>query len=85
MPSGADTLPPACCVCWLVANRKLLSSVQINEGRLGSNQQLHREEGFYEYMKEHCPELKMWELNLYAKQPGEDASLLDDFLRRIRT
>ena len=30
-------------------------------------------------MKEHCPELKMWELNLYAKQPGEDASLLDDF------
>lgn len=37
-------------------------------------------------MKEHCPELKMWELNLYAKQPGEDASLLDDFfLRRIRT
>ena len=52
---------------------------QINEGRLGSNQQLHREEGFYEYMKEHCPELKMWELNLYAKQPGEDASLLDDF------
>lgn len=52
---------------------------QINEGRLGSNQQLHREEGFYEYMKEHCPELKMWELNLYAKQPGEDASLLEDF------
>lgn len=52
---------------------------QINEGRLGSNQQLYREEGFYEYMKEHCPELKMWELNLYAKQPGEDASLLDDF------
>lgn len=52
---------------------------QINEGRLGSNQQLHREEGFYEYMKEHCLELKMWELNLYAKQPGEDASLLDDF------
>ena len=52
---------------------------QINEGRLGSNQQLHREEGFYEYMKEQCPELKMWELNLYAKQPGEDASLLDDF------
>ncbi len=28
MPSGADTLPPACCVCWLVANRKLLSSVR---------------------------------------------------------
>lgn len=52
---------------------------QINEGHLGSNQQFHREEGFYEYMKEHCPELKMWELNLYAKQPGEDASRLDEF------
>lgn len=52
---------------------------QINEGRLGSNQQLYREEGFYAYMKEHCPGLKMWELNLYAKQPGEDASLLDEF------
>lgn len=52
---------------------------QINEGHLGSNQQFHREEGFYEYMKEHCPELKMWELNLYAKQPGEDALRLDEF------
>ena len=28
MPSGADTLLHACCVCWLVANRRLLSSVR---------------------------------------------------------
>ena len=54
---------------------------QIYEGRLGSNQQLHREEGFYDYMREHAPGLKMWELNLYAKQPGQDEKLLDDFFR----
>ena len=28
MPSGADTLPPACCVCWQKANRRLSSSVR---------------------------------------------------------
>ena len=54
---------------------------QINEGRLGSNQQLHREEGFYSYMKEHHPNLTMLELNLYAKRPGEDETLLNDFFR----
>lgn len=55
---------------------------QINEGRLGSNQQLHREEGFYQYMKEHHENLTVHELNLYAKQPDEDESLLDDFFAR---
>ena len=66
MPSGRIFCRrPRCCACWLVANRKLVIFRQINEGRLRfQNQQLHREEGFYEYMKEHCPELKMWELNL---------------------
>lgn len=54
---------------------------QINEGRLGSNQQLHREEGFYEYMKKNSPGMKMTELNFYAKHPGEDERLLDDFFR----
>lgn len=57
-------------------SKELIIFRQINEGRLGSNQQLHREEGFYAYMKEHHPDLKMWELNLYAKQPGEDEAIL---------
>ncbi|WP_300727147.1 substrate-binding domain-containing protein [uncultured Bacteroides sp.] len=54
---------------------------QINEGRLGSNQQLRREEGFYAYMKEHYPHLRMWDLNLYAKKPGEDEKILDKFFK----
>lgn len=52
---------------------------QIYEGRLGSNQQLYREEGFYTYMKRYFPELQMWKLNLYAKHPAEDKPLLDNF------
>ena len=52
---------------------------QIYQNRLGSNQQLNREEGFYTYMREHHPELKIWELNLYAKQPEEDEALLQEF------
>lgn len=63
-------------------NKELVIFRQINEGRLGSNQQLHREEGFYTYMKEHHPDLTMWELNLYAKQRGEDESILDDFFQK---
>ena len=65
-------------------SKELIIFRQINEGRLGSNQQLHREEGFYAYMKEHHPDLKMWELNLYAKQPGEDEAILDDFPKASR-
>ena len=54
----------------------------INDGKLGSNQQLYREEGFYEYMKEHCPRLQILELNLHAKRPGQDKQLFDDFFRK---
>lgn len=52
---------------------------QINEGRLGSNQQENREKGFRKYMQEHFPECKIVELNLYAKRPDEDERLLKDF------
>lgn len=52
---------------------------QIYRNRLGSNQQLNREEGFCTYMREHHPELKLWELNLYAKRPDEDEALLQEF------
>ena len=51
----------------------------IYEGRLGSNQQLHREKGFYEYMKTCCPEMKIRELNLYAKQPEQNEKLMNEF------
>ena len=54
---------------------------QIYEGRVGSNQQLHREEGFYEYMRTYCPEMKMRVLDLYVKQPEENEKLLDEFFR----
>lgn len=52
---------------------------QINEGHLGSNQQFYREAGFHSYMKEHHPDLKIHELNFYAKQPDENEPLLDHF------
>lgn len=52
---------------------------QINEGRLGSNQQENREKGFHKYMQECFPDCKMVELNLYAKRPDEDEELLNKF------
>ena len=52
---------------------------QINEGRLGSNQQENREKGFRKYMQEHFPDCRIVELNLYAKRPDEDAILLQHF------
>lgn len=54
---------------------------QINEGRLGSNQQENREKGFRNYMQEHFPDCKIIELNLYAKRPDEDEVLMDNFFR----
>lgn len=54
---------------------------QINEGRLGSSQQLKREEGFQTFMQEHNPHIKIMELNLYAKQPKEDEGILDRFFQ----
>lgn len=52
---------------------------QINEGRVGSNQQFNREKGFRQYMKEHFPLCRILELDLYAKQPDEDEALLNAF------
>ena len=52
---------------------------QINEGRLGSNQQENREKGFRKYMQEHFPDCRIVELNLYAKRPDEDEILLQHF------
>ena len=54
---------------------------QINEGRVGSNQQSNREKGFRNYMQEHFPACHILELDLYAKQPDEDEALLDAFFK----
>lgn len=54
---------------------------KINEGIVGSNQQERREIGFREYMREHHPGCRIWELDLHAKRDGEDAQMLDDFFR----
>lgn len=52
---------------------------KINEGIVGSNQQERREIGFKEYMHKHHPDCKIWELDLHAKQNGEDGKMLDNF------
>ena len=65
--------------------KELVVFRQISEGRLGSNQQLHREEGFHAYMQEHHPDTILYELNLYAKQPHEDETLLDKFFEQYPT
>ncbi|WP_321331120.1 LacI family DNA-binding transcriptional regulator [uncultured Bacteroides sp.] len=52
---------------------------KINEGIVGSNQQENREIGFRRYMREHHPACHILELDLHAKRPSEDNSMLDDF------
>jgi len=52
---------------------------QLKEGKVGSNQQENREIGFREYMKEKYPHCEIVELNLRAKYPEMDESLLDNF------
>lgn len=52
---------------------------QLKEGKVGSNQQESREIGFRNYMKENYPNCKILELNLRAKYPEMDESLLDHF------
>ncbi|MBQ8520412.1 MAG: LacI family DNA-binding transcriptional regulator [Bacteroides sp.] len=52
---------------------------QINEGRVGSNQQENREKGFRRYMDEHYPSCHIYELDLSAKRPEENEILLIRF------
>lgn len=54
---------------------------QINEGKVGSNQQENREIGFRAYMKEYYPDCKIAELDLHAMRPAEDEQLLDEFFK----
>lgn len=55
---------------------------KINEGIVGSNQQERREVGFREYMRTHHPDCLIWEMDLHAKQDGEDESMLNQFFSR---
>ena len=61
--------------------RKIVVFRKINEGIVGSNQQENREIGFRKYMKEYHPECNILELNLHAKQAGEDNNMLDNFFQ----
>lgn len=60
-------------------SREIVIFKKINEGVIGSNQQENREKGFRRYMQEHHPDCRILELNLHAKRPDEDNSLLDAF------
>lgn len=61
-------------------NKKEIAVIrQLKEGKVGSNQQENREIGFRNYMKEHYPNCKILELNLRAKYPEMDETLLDNF------
>lgn len=52
---------------------------KINEGIVGSNQQVRREIGFREYMKKFHPDCRIWELDLHAKRDSDDSRMLDMF------
>lgn len=54
---------------------------QLYHGRLGSNQQVNRENGFRQYMSEHFPTSRIIELNFYAKRPDEDEAILQRFFQ----
>lgn len=58
---------------------------KINEGIVGSNQQERREIGFREYMQEHHPACRIWELDLHAKRDSEDTLMLDEFFQKHPT
>ena len=58
---------------------------KINEGIVGSNQQERREIGFREYMQEHHPACRIWELDLHAKRDSEDTLMLDEFFQEHPT
>ena len=60
---------------------KIVVFRQINEGRLGSNQQESREEGFREYMKENFPKCQITELNLSAKDLNSNDEILKKFFK----
>lgn len=53
----------------------------MGEGRVASRQQMNREVGFREYMKEHCPDIEIVEVILYAY----DKQGMKDIMRKFFT
>lgn len=61
--------------------KELVVFRQIYEGKLGSNQQMKREQGFYAYMQEHHPDFILRELNFNAKEPTQSEAAIDRFFQ----
>lgn len=53
----------------------------MGEGRVASRQQMNREVGFRNYMKEHCPKCKIHEVNLYAYDKAGTKEILKEFFK----
>ena len=51
----------------------------MGEGRVASRQQMNREVGFRNYMKEHCPKAEILDVNLYAYDKEGMKKILRDF------
>lgn len=52
---------------------------QLTAGRIGSNQQIQREEGFREYFNAHRPDVIISELNLPLERPEKYEEELDEY------
>jgi len=51
----------------------------LGEGRVASRQQMNREVGFRNYMKEHCPNIEIVDVNLYAYDKEGMKEIMRDF------
>ena len=63
-------------------NKEIAIFRMIHQGIVGSNQQENRELGFRQYMKEHHPDCKIWELDLHSNQPDTNNRTLDNFFKQ---
>lgn len=60
-------------------HQKIVIFKVMGEGRVASRQQMNREIGFREYMKEHASECEILELNLYAYDKDGTHEILKSF------
>lgn len=63
-------------------NGEVIIFKQLIAGRIGSNQQMQREEGFREYFKTHRPDVTISELNLPFEHPERYDAELDNYFAR---
>ena len=69
--------------CLLVGNEsEIVMFRQINDGKLGSNQQANREAGFYSFVREFRPDLKIRELNFNVKETEGYEDQLEQFFQQ---